>query len=103
MQLNTSFPELLLRVAHVYEAGDDPVLSQPVTIELGDYFKFASITGMSERTLTGVHDVSYLQYSGARLAGVVRPTPTPPTALNNFAITLQPTEIRTFYIKLQAN
>ena len=54
IQLNTSTTEYLLRLVNIYEAGDDPVFSQPTTIALADYIKAGTIVSMNERTLTAV-------------------------------------------------
>ena len=54
IQLNSSTTEYLLRVVNIYEAGDDPVFSQPTTIALADYVKAGTIVSMNERTLTAV-------------------------------------------------
>jgi hypothetical protein len=55
IQVNSSFTGILVRLAHIYAVGEDPVLSQPATIQLSDYINFASIASMDERTLTGLH------------------------------------------------
>ena len=49
-----STTSILLRLVNIYEAGDDPILSQPVTVTLANYIKFGTITAMDERTLTAV-------------------------------------------------
>ena len=82
------------------------MLSQPVTLQLTDYFGFARISGMQERTLTTIHDVTTLDHRGAKFAPPSHNTPNSPTApapSNGFAVTLLPSQIRTFFVEFQPN
>jgi hypothetical protein len=49
---------LLLRLGHIFEKGEDPVLSQPVTLDLSKYFTFGSIVSIDERALSPVLPIS---------------------------------------------
>ena len=102
LQLNSTV-DLVLRLVHIYELGDDPVLSQPVSLQLSQYFAFASISSMDERTLTTILPVSALddrmtRFTGKKKAGQERVAP---TQENGFLVTLTPTAIRTFFVGFQ--
>ncbi len=103
IHLNETFNPILVRLVHIYEAGDDPVLSLPATIQLADIFAFATIVSVDERTLTGVHAVSYLDSLGPHSTPRGGPARVAPSKANGFSVTLQPTEIRTFYVTFEAN
>ncbi|XP_058403612.1 epididymis-specific alpha-mannosidase [Diceros bicornis minor] len=93
---------VLLRLQHLYEAREDPVLSQPVTVNLESVLRgLGSVVAVEERSLTGTWDVSTLQRWTWRTqdghqhrGGSSSPSP-PPGGPN---VTLHPKEIRTFFI-----
>ena len=106
LQLNQTFSQVVLRLAHIFEVEDNSPLSQPVSFALADYIGFASIDGMNERTLTTVHPVSYLAESTSRFTGrrnTMIDDLVAPSASNNYTVTLQPTQIRTFFVQFGAN
>ncbi len=43
---------MLLRLAHLYEVGEDAVLSRPAAVRLDQIFSHVSITGCDEMTVT---------------------------------------------------
>ncbi|OWK13760.1 hypothetical protein Celaphus_00017261, partial [Cervus elaphus hippelaphus] len=50
---------VLLRLQHLYEVGQDPVLSQPVTVSLQSVLRgLGSVVSVEERSLTGTWNVS---------------------------------------------
>ena len=44
----------LLRLRHIYEAGEHPTLSQPAQVDLAALFKGIAVSSVQETTLTGV-------------------------------------------------
>ncbi|XP_076828184.1 epididymis-specific alpha-mannosidase-like isoform X2 [Brachyhypopomus gauderio] len=56
------FNRVLLRIAHLYEEGEDPVLSKPMTINLKEVMQgIGEVETVQERSLTGTWDISELQ------------------------------------------
>nr|XP_020766351.1 epididymis-specific alpha-mannosidase-like [Odocoileus virginianus texanus] len=96
---------VLLRLQHLYEVDQDPVLSQPVTVNLQSVLRgLGSVVSVEERSLTGTWDVrkihrwtwstrDFHRYRGS----ACRPLP----ALGGPNITIYPKEIRTFFIHFQ--
>ena len=101
MQLNSTFSPALLRLAHIYEVGEDPIYSQPANITLADFIGFAGISALDERTLTAVHPVSFLAGRMSGFGGGMGGAPDHvPTREEGYVVTLQPTQIRTFFATL---
>jgi alpha-mannosidase len=95
--------KLLLRLSHLYEAGEHPTLAQPVTVDLSKVFSKAGlkITGATETTLTGNRPLSSL----ARFEWRTFATATDLDAPEAFeervpfdypVVTIRPMEVRTF-------
>ncbi|XP_058526295.1 epididymis-specific alpha-mannosidase [Ochotona princeps] len=92
---------VLLRLHHLYEVGEDPVLSQAVTLNLEAVLRgLGSLVAVEERSLTGTWDVhtlhrwSWRTEAGSRQgrpAYLLRPPEGP-------LITIYPKEIRTFFV-----
>ncbi|XP_057560639.1 epididymis-specific alpha-mannosidase [Hippopotamus amphibius kiboko] len=111
---------VLLRLHHLYEVGQDPVLSQPVTVNLQAVLRgLGSVASVEERSLTGTWDVRELhrwswrtQESHHVRGKSSRPSPPPrapsvsihqqeaPTSAST-TITIHPKEIRTFFIHFE--
>ncbi|XP_008571326.1 PREDICTED: epididymis-specific alpha-mannosidase [Galeopterus variegatus] len=92
---------VLLRLHHLYEAGEDPVLSQPVTVNLEAVLRgLGSVVAVEERSLTGTWDVSTLhRWSWRTKTGHQRGGSTSPSRLpGGPTVTIHPQEIRTFFI-----
>ncbi|XP_014445317.1 epididymis-specific alpha-mannosidase [Tupaia chinensis] len=95
---------VLLRLHHLYETGEDPVLSRPVTVNLKALLHgLGSVVAVKERSLTGTWDVSKLHrwswrtktgHHGGSHTSPLRPSGNP-------IVTIHPKEIRTFFIHFQ--
>ncbi|KAF6131312.1 mannosidase alpha class 2B member 2 [Phyllostomus discolor] len=87
---------VLLRLHHLYEAGEHQDLSQPVTVDLKSVLRgLGPVLAVEERSLTGTWDVGSLQRWRWRTedGGGSRPPPQEgPT------VTIHPKEIRTFFV-----
>ncbi|NWH85509.1 MA2B2 mannosidase, partial [Aegithalos caudatus] len=102
-QGDADFSRVLLRIRHLYEVGEDPVLSQPVMVDLKSLLKgLGSVMAVEERSLTGTWDVNTLkqwkwktaQYPGKRFFNSTETS-------EDFIVTVHPKEIRTFFVYFQ--
>nr|XP_055053226.1 epididymis-specific alpha-mannosidase isoform X1 [Misgurnus anguillicaudatus] len=97
-----NFDFILLRITHLYEEGEDPVLSKPTTINLKEVMQgIGEVTEVQERSLTGTWDISDLQrWSWKTNIGVGKPEEEEffSGVTKNFSVTISPKEIRTFFI-----
>ncbi|NXR63199.1 MA2B2 mannosidase, partial [Rhadina sibilatrix] len=103
-QGDADFSRVLLRIRHLYEVGEDPMLSQPVMVDLKSLLKgLGSVLAVEERSLTGTWDVNTLerwkwktaQYPGKRFFNNTETS-------EDFTVTVHPKEIRTFFVYFQA-
>ena len=94
---------ILLRLAHLYEVGEDPVLSQNATVPLAKLFSGRTVTAAVETTLTGakpltsVPQQTYVTDAGDSYTVPVLPSPPSGASMD---VTLSPMEIRTFLLTL---
>ncbi|XP_074848559.1 epididymis-specific alpha-mannosidase isoform X2 [Carettochelys insculpta] len=103
-QEDADFRRVLLRIRHIYEPGEDPVLSRPVTVNLKSLLKgLGTLVLVEERSLTGTWDINTLERwkwkSAQHLSkglsnNIVKTT-------ENSTVTIHPKEIRTFFIYFQ--
>ena len=68
----------LLRLRHIYEAGEHPTLSQPAQVDLAALFKGIAVSSVQETTLTGVPPPSE-SHPHVHLKFHLSPTLTPPS------------------------
>ncbi|XP_067257020.1 epididymis-specific alpha-mannosidase [Chanodichthys erythropterus] len=96
------FDRILLRITHLYELGEDPVLSQPITINLKAVMRgIGEVTEVQERSLTGTWDISDLQrWSWKTNERVLKEEEADVFSgvTQDFNVTIHPKEIRTFFI-----
>ncbi|NP_001106515.1 epididymis-specific alpha-mannosidase precursor [Xenopus tropicalis] len=96
------FHRVLLRLQHLYETNEDPVLSKPVTINLQSLLKgLGTVSLVEERSLTGTWDIHTLKRWKwkANIKGTDQREHTLGTS--DFTITLSPKEIRTLFVYFQ--
>ncbi|KAM9661040.1 epididymis-specific alpha-mannosidase isoform 5-T5 [Morphnus guianensis] len=102
-QGDADFSRVLLRIRHLYEVGEDPVLSQPVMVNLKSLLNgLGSVILVEERSLTGTWDVNTLKRWKWKTAqypskGFSNTTETS----ENSIVTVHPKEIRTFFVYFQ--
>lgn len=83
----------ILRLHHIYQVGEDSVLSQPVTVDISTILAGYKIVSVQETQLTAVAPVKRkdaINWSG-------------PSAAQAIPVLLAPTEIRTFVVVFAAN
>ncbi|XP_042107597.1 epididymis-specific alpha-mannosidase isoform X1 [Ovis aries] len=96
---------VLLRLQHLYEVDQDPVLSRPVTVNLRSVLGgLGSVVSVEERSLTGTWDVNEMRRwtwstrdPHHHRGNSSRPLPPP----GGRTVTIYPKEIRTFFIHFQ--
>jgi len=91
---------IILRLQHLYELGEDQTLSQPVTINLSQIFSVSPyvISSLVERTLVYSIDKSALQRWNWPTATSVPEKWTSSVDSDDFIVTLNALEIRTYQI-----
>ncbi|MBN3301977.1 MA2B2 mannosidase, partial [Amia calva] len=68
--VDPDFGRVMLRILHLYEVGEDPVLSQPATIDLKEVLRsLGTVRTVEERSLTGTWDLSELRRWKWRTSG----------------------------------
>jgi hypothetical protein len=99
--------ELLVRLQHLFEAGEDPVLSQNVTVSLAALFSAASgvvVSGAVETSVGGVLPLAQVPQWTLRAQGeadaVTLPIVPPPPAGAGLDVTLAAGEVRTFVLSV---
>uniref|UniRef100_A0A673WCG1 Alpha-mannosidase n=1 Tax=Salmo trutta TaxID=8032 RepID=A0A673WCG1_SALTR len=99
------YDRVLLRIMHLYEKGEDPVLSQPSTINMKEVLRgMGEVRALEERSLTGTWDIADLQRWKWKASedpgrgvsvGVKRSSV---GVRGEFNVTISPKEIRTFFV-----
>jgi len=101
--------EYLVRLNHIYPAGEDSQYSQPVTIDLQQVFAHLDVVSITEMSLTAnqpitdIHRLNWrtvdVEYPGAK---TVNPVDYGMIPIVGTVITLRPMEIRTFLVRFQS-
>ncbi|XP_025889947.1 epididymis-specific alpha-mannosidase [Nothoprocta perdicaria] len=100
---DADFSRVLLRIMHLYEVGEDPVLSQPVVVNLKSLLKgLGSVVLVEERSLTGTWDISALKrWKWKTAQEPSKGFNNNPQSSENYTVTVHPKEIRTFFVYFQ--
>ncbi|KAJ8008058.1 hypothetical protein DPEC_G00100830 [Dallia pectoralis] len=98
------YNRVLLRIMHLYEMGEDPVLSQPATINIKEVLQgIGEVRVVEERSLTGTWDLADLQRWKWNTSNTSKSQEKGGTRSNvgaggDFNVTISPKEIRTFFV-----
>ncbi|KAF5188201.1 Alpha-mannosidase [Thalictrum thalictroides] len=99
--------KVLLRLAHLYETGEDKDLSVVASVELRKLFQGKKISNVTETSLSANQDRVEMEKKKLRwkIAGSVKDEPEVlrgrPVSSSNLVVELGPMEIRTFVIKFE--
>ncbi|KYO45727.1 epididymis-specific alpha-mannosidase [Alligator mississippiensis] len=93
------FSRVLLRIRHLYEVGEDPMLSQPATVNLKALLKgLGTVVLVEERSLTGTWDINALNRWKWKTAQHLSQGFFNTKTAENVTVTIHPKEIRTFFV-----
>ncbi|KAJ8870547.1 hypothetical protein PR048_029570 [Dryococelus australis] len=87
---------ILIRVEHIMENGEDPVMSQNITVDLKEILAPLAVKSFYETTIDGKMALQSMERLEWRTADNSRPHIH--HNINNFSISLSPMQIRTFIV-----
>ncbi|XP_066536951.1 epididymis-specific alpha-mannosidase isoform X2 [Hoplias malabaricus] len=97
-----NFNRVLLRFTHLYEEGQDPILSKPITVNLKEVLQgLGKVKAVEERSLTGTWDISDLQrwkWGTVESAKKSENSSSFRGVTTDFTVTISPKQIRTFFV-----
>jgi alpha-mannosidase len=98
LEVNTNKKTFLIRLGHQFASNEDPVLSEPVSIDLSQMLK-SRIVDCKEKTLSGNRDVDVWKLDKLDWINTNSfKVPSTSCSADNTTIILLPMEIRTFYL-----
>ena len=99
------FPSSILRLQHVFALTEDPILSNPVDVDLSAIFSSFSLTEIVETTLSANQPLSAVQRPTWRMAGAANTRLSSPMHVVSDAapiVTLKARDLRTFVTVLKS-
>ncbi|KAL4630221.1 epididymis-specific alpha-mannosidase [Arapaima gigas] len=98
------FSRVLLRIMHLFEVGEDPVLSKPATISLKEVLgELGQVRSIEERSLTGTWDITELHRWNWKTTeeSSAKVRKAQDRKQDDFSVTVSPKEIRTFFVRFK--
>ncbi|XP_041635888.1 epididymis-specific alpha-mannosidase isoform X2 [Cheilinus undulatus] len=95
------YDRILLRIMHLFEEGEDPKLSKPVTINMKEVLRgIGEVKVLEERSLTGTWDINSLKRWKWNTMDNLNTNDRSCSSCGNdaFTVTISPKEIRTFFV-----
>uniref|UniRef100_A0A8C5LU17 Alpha-mannosidase n=1 Tax=Leptobrachium leishanense TaxID=445787 RepID=A0A8C5LU17_9ANUR len=96
------FHRMLLRIQHLYESGEDPILSKPVSVNIQSLLKsLGNVVLVEERSLTGTWDLNTMKrwkWKSSQRMNKGELGHSERTRTSDFTVLIQPKEIKTLFV-----